>query len=114
MMGVWSFLKQFSYTKFIIVVDHDIDVKNWSDIMWAISTQMDFGRDVLKIHNTPIDYLDFASQEMELGSKIGFDATTKIPPETKRPWGKVIKQHSNILESFETKWAKHPIFKEFK
>ena len=114
MMGVWSFLKQFSYTKFIIVVDHDIDVKNWSDIMWAISTQMDFGRDVLKIHNTPIDYLDFASQEMELGSKIGFDATTKIPPETKRPWGKVIKQHSNILESFETQWAKHPIFKEFK
>ena len=87
MMGVWSFLRQFTYTKFVIVVDDDIDVKSWEDVMWAVTTRMDYCRDVTIIENTPIDYLDFASCEEGLGSKIGFDATNKVYPETKREWG---------------------------
>jgi 4-hydroxy-3-polyprenylbenzoate decarboxylase len=90
MMGIWSYLKQFSYTKFIIVVDDDINVRNWADVMWAVSTQMDFSRDVLYCTNTPIDYLDFASEQLELGAKMGFDATKKVFPETKNIWGKKI------------------------
>lgn len=90
MMGIWSYLKQFSYTKFIIVVDDDINVRNWADVMWAVSTQMDFSRDVLHCTNTPIDYLDFASEQLELGAKMGFDATKKVFPETKNIWGKKI------------------------
>lgn len=97
MMGIWSYLKQFSYTKFIIVVDDDINVKNWSDVIWAVSTQMDFTRDILHCYNTPIDYLDFASEQLELGAKIGFDATKKVFPETKNLWGRKIVPDKQIM-----------------
>ncbi len=80
MMGVWSFLRQFIYTKFVIVVDDDIDARDWKDVMWAISTRMDPARDINVIENTPIDYLDFASPVSGLGGKIGLDATNKWPP----------------------------------
>src|SRR4029450_2860413 len=85
MMGVWSYLRQFMYTKWVIVVDADIDARNWKDVMWAISTRMDPARDITLIENTPIDYLDFASPESGLGSKIGLDATDKLPPATHPP-----------------------------
>lgn len=111
MMGIWSFLKQFSYTKFIIVVDAKINVKSWVDVMWAISTQMDFGRDVLQCNNTPIDYLDFASNEVELGTKMGFDATTKIYPETKNVWGREIVQNTTIIEQVSQRWGNTKLFK---
>ena len=86
MMAVWSYLRQFMYTKWVIVVDDDINARDWKDVMWAISTRMDPARDVTMIENTPIDYLDFASPESGLGSKIGLDATNKLPPETHREW----------------------------
>ena len=87
MMGVWSYLRQFMYTKWVIVVDNDIDARDWKDVMWAVSTRMDPGRDITVIENTPIDYLDFASPVSGLGSKIGLDATNKLPGETNREWG---------------------------
>lgn len=87
MMAVWSFLRQFMYTKFVIVVDDDIDARSWTDVIWAISTNVDPARDVTMVENTPIDYLDFASPVSGLGSKMGIDATSKMPPETSRPWG---------------------------
>ncbi len=90
MLGIWSYLKQFMYTKWIIIVDQDINTRKWKDVVWAISTRMDPSRDVTILENTPIDYLDFASTEDGLGSKIGLDATNKIPPETKREWGSKI------------------------
>ena len=79
MMGVWSFLRQFMYTKFVIVVDDDVDTRNWEDVIWAITTRMDPARDTTMIENTPIDYLDFASPVSGLGSKMGMDATNKMP-----------------------------------
>ncbi len=87
MMGVWSYLRQFMYTKWVIVVDDDIDCRDWKDVMWAISTRMDPARDTTMIENTPIDYLDFASPVSGLGSKAGLDATNKWPEETNREWG---------------------------
>jgi 4-hydroxy-3-polyprenylbenzoate decarboxylase len=87
MMGVWSFLRQFMYTKWVIVVDDDIDARDWKDVMWAMSTRMDPARDITVVENTPIDYLDFASPESGLGSKIGLDATNKWPPETQPRMG---------------------------
>ena len=104
MMGVWSYLRQFTYTKFIIVVDDGIDARNWTDIIWAISTQVDPARDVTMIENTPIDYLDFASPEAGLGSKMGIDATTKLAPETKREWGKPIRMDDDIIKTVTEKW----------
>ena len=104
MMGVWSYLRQFTYTKFVIVVDDGIDARNWTDIIWAISTQVDPARDVTMIENTPIDYLDFASPEAGLGSKMGIDATTKIEPETKREWGKPIRMDDDIIKTVTEKW----------
>ncbi len=104
MMGVWSYLRQFIYTKFVIVVDDGIDARNWTDIIWAISTQVDPARDVTMIENTPIDYLDFASPEAGLGSKMGIDATTKLAPETKREWGKPICMDDNIIKTVTEKW----------
>src|SRR5258708_2425097 len=80
----------FMYTKWVIVVDDDIDARDWKDVMWALSTRMDPARDITLIENTPIDYLDFASPESGLGSKIGLDATNKWPPETRREWGRQI------------------------
>ncbi len=82
MLAVWSYLRQFMYTKWVIVVDDDIDARDWKDVMWAISTRMDPARDITLIEHTPIDYLDFASPQSGLGSKIGLDATNKLPPET--------------------------------
>jgi len=104
MMGVWSFLRQFVYTKWVIVVDDDIDARDWKDVMWAIATRMDPVRDITLIENTPIDYLDFASPEPELGGKIGLDATSKWPPETKRPWGRQIAMSADIVELVTRKW----------
>jgi 4-hydroxy-3-polyprenylbenzoate decarboxylase len=104
MMGVWSYLRQFVYTKFVIVVDHDIDARDWKDVMWAVSTNMDPARDITVVENTPIDYLDFASPESGLGSKIGLDATTKIPPETKRDWGRKIRMSEDVVEKVSRMW----------
>lgn len=121
MMGVWSFLRQFVYTKFVIVVDDDINARDWKDVMWAVSTRMDPARDITVIENTPIDYLDFASPESGLGSKIGLDATTKIPPETHRPWGKKIRMADEIVDMVSKKWSAYglpgsgkPIWPEWK
>ena len=107
MMGVWSFLRQFLYTKIVIVVDDDIDVKDWKDVMWAISTRMDPVRDTTLLENTPIDYLDFASPESGLGGKIGLDATNKIGPETNREWGTKIMMEKAIIERVDQKWSEY-------
>jgi len=105
MMGVWSFLRQFMYTKFVIVVDDDINARDWKDVMWAISTRMDPARDITVVEGTPIDYLDFASPESSLGGKIGLDATNKWPPETHREWGEKIRMDEDIVERVTRKWA---------
>jgi 4-hydroxy-3-polyprenylbenzoate decarboxylase len=105
MMGVWSFLRQFMYTKFVIVVDDDIDARNWEDVIWAISTRTDPIRDITLIDNTPIDYLDFASPVSGLGSKMGLDATNKLPGETTREWGGPIKMSAEVIDRIDTLWA---------
>ena len=105
MMGVWSFLRQFVYTKFVIVVDAGINTRDWKDVMWAVSTQMDPARDITVIENTPIDYLDFASPTPGLGGKIGLDATTKLYPETTREWGREIRMSEDIIKLVNDKWA---------
>jgi 4-hydroxy-3-polyprenylbenzoate decarboxylase len=107
MMGVWSFLRQFMYTKFVIVVDADINPRDWNDVIWAVSTNVDAARDTTLIENTPIDYLDFASPESGLGSKMGIDATTKIPPETHRPWGRQIRMTDAVIEDVTRKWQRY-------
>jgi len=104
MMAVWSYLRQFMYTKFVIVVDDDIDARNWQDVIWAVSTNVDPARDITVIENTPIDYLDFASPESGLGSKMGIDATAKIPPETNRDWGRKIRMTDDIIDEVTRKW----------
>jgi 4-hydroxy-3-polyprenylbenzoate decarboxylase len=105
MMGVWSFLRQFMYTKFVIVVDDDIDARNWEDVIWAISTRTDPIRDITLIDNTPIDYLDFASPVSGLGSKMGLDATNKMAGETTRVWGEPIKMSADVIEKIDRLWA---------
>jgi 4-hydroxy-3-polyprenylbenzoate decarboxylase len=105
MMGVWSFLRQFMYTKFVIVVDDDIDARNWEDVIWAISTRTDPMRDITLIDNTPIDYLDFASPVSGLGSKMGLDATNKMAGETTREWGEPIKMSAEVIDRIDTLWA---------
>ena len=104
MMGVWSFLRQFIYTKFVIVVDDDVDVRKWEDVIWAMTTRMDPSRDTLLIENTPIDYLDFASPVSGLGSKMGLDATNKWPGETNREWGKPIVMDEAIKKKVDELW----------
>jgi len=104
MMGVWSFLRQFMYTKFVIVVDDDINTRDWNDVMWAMTTRMDPGRDTTIIDNTPIDYLDFASPVSGLGSKIGFDATNKWQGETDREWGKPIVMDEAVKKRVDDIW----------
>ena len=104
MMAVWSYLRQFMYTKWVIVVDDDIDARDWKDVMWAVSTRMDPARDITVVENTPIDYLDFASPEPGLGAKVGLDATTKIGPETSRTWGTRIRMADEIVERVTGKW----------
>ena len=110
MMGVWSFLRQFMYTKFIIVLDDDVDVRNWEDVIWAMTTRMDPARDSVIIENTPIDYLDFASPVSGLGSKIGFDATVKFPGETSREWGRPISMSPEVKAKVDGIWEELGIF----
>ncbi|MCG7981958.1 MAG: 4-hydroxy-3-polyprenylbenzoate decarboxylase [Candidatus Thiodiazotropha lotti] len=104
MMGVWSFLRQFMYTKFVIVVDEDVNTRDWQDVIWAMTTRMDPARDTTMIENTPIDYLDFASPVSGLGSKIGFDATNKLPGETNREWGKPIVMSDTVKQRVDEIW----------
>jgi len=105
MMAVWSYLRQFMYTKFVIVVDHDIDARNWKDVVWAVATNADPSRDLTVITNTPIDYLDFASPEPGLGGKLGIDATAKLPPETTREWGRKIRMSDDVIDTVTRRWA---------
>ncbi|HEV7159195.1 MAG TPA: UbiD family decarboxylase [Caulobacteraceae bacterium] len=104
MMGVWSYLRQFMYAKWVIVVDDDVDARDWKDVMWAIATRMDPARDITVIEKTPIDYLDFASPESGLGGKIGLDATSKWPPETHREWGRPIRMDQGVIEAVTNRW----------
>lgn len=104
MLGAWSYLRQFMYTKWLIVVDDGVNARDWKDVMWAISTKMDPARDITVIENTPIDYLDFASPESGLGSKIGLDATDKWPPETKREWGEEIRMDQDVIDKIDRLW----------
>jgi 4-hydroxy-3-polyprenylbenzoate decarboxylase len=105
MFGVWSYLRQFMYTKFVIVVDEDIDARNWTDVVWALSTRVDPARDTVIIENTPIDYLDFASPVAGLGSKIGIDATSKWPGEVTRAWGRPIAMSAEVVARIDSIWA---------
>ena len=104
MMGAWSFLRQFMYTKFVIVTDDDIDIRNWQDVIWAMTTRMDPARDTVMIENTPIDYLDFASPVSGLGSKIGMDATNKWPGESTREWGSPITMDEAVKKKIDDLW----------
>ena len=101
MMGVWSHLRQFMYTKFIVVVDEDVDVRDWREVIWAMTTRMDPARDTMLVENTPIDYLDFASPVSGLGSKMGLDATSKWPGETSREWGRPIAMDAEVTKRVE-------------
>jgi 4-hydroxy-3-polyprenylbenzoate decarboxylase len=107
MMGVWSYLRQFMYTKYVIVVDADINARDWKDVIWAISTKSDPSRDLTILENTPIDYLDFASPESGLGGKLGIDATDKWPPETRREWGQEIRMDPDVVDEVTRKWASY-------
>ncbi|MEC8325519.1 MAG: 4-hydroxy-3-polyprenylbenzoate decarboxylase [Pseudomonadota bacterium] len=104
MMGVWSFLRQFMYTKFVIVCDDDVNARDWNDVIWAITTRMDPARDTTMIENTPIDYLDFASPVSGLGSKMGLDATNKWPGETDREWGEPIVMDDKVKQRVDEIW----------
>jgi 4-hydroxy-3-polyprenylbenzoate decarboxylase len=104
MFGVWSFLRQFMYTKFIVVVDDDVDIRDWKEVIWAITTRVDPIRDTTMVDNTPIDYLDFASPVSGLGSKMGIDATNKWPGETSREWGKTIAMDDEVKRRIDTVW----------
>ena len=114
MLGVWSFLRQFMYTKFVIVVDEDINTRDWKDVIWAMTTRMDPVRDTVLIENTPIDYLDFASPVSGLGSKIGFDATNKWPGETQREWGRPIQMDTAVKRRVDDLWQRLDILSDRK
>ncbi len=105
MMGIWSFLKQFMYTKFIIVTDDDINARDWKDVVWALTTRVDPRRDTLIVDDTPIDYLDFASPVAGLGAKMGIDATNKLPAETNRQWGSPISMDARVKARVDEIWA---------
>ncbi|HEX7047432.1 MAG TPA: 4-hydroxy-3-polyprenylbenzoate decarboxylase [Gammaproteobacteria bacterium] len=104
MLGIWSFLRQFMYTKFVIVTDDDVNIRDWKEVIWAMTTRMDPARDCTIIENTPIDYLDFASPVSGLGSKIGFDATNKWPGETNREWGTPIEMSQDVKDRVDAMW----------
>jgi 4-hydroxy-3-polyprenylbenzoate decarboxylase len=104
MFGIWSFLRQFMYTKMIIVVDHDINIRDWKEVIWALTTRVDPARDSTIIENTPIDYLDFASPVSGLGSKLGIDATDKWPAETSRQWGRPIAADPAVAARIAALW----------
>jgi 4-hydroxy-3-polyprenylbenzoate decarboxylase len=106
MFGIWSFLRQFMYTKFIVVVDDDVDVRDWKEVVWALTTRVDPARDTIIAQNTPIDYLDFASPVSGLGSKMGIDATNKWPGETTRRWGTIIAMDQQVKARVDQLWAK--------
>jgi 4-hydroxy-3-polyprenylbenzoate decarboxylase len=101
MFGLWSFLRQFMYTKFIVVTDDDVDIRNWQEVIWAITTRMDPVRDTTLVEHTPIDYLDFASPVSGLGGKMGLDATNKWPGETTREWGRTISMDAAVTARAE-------------
>ena len=105
MGGRWSFLRQFMYTKFIIVVDDDVDIRDWKEVIWAMTTRVDAARDTLIAENTPIDYLDFASPVAGLGSKMGLDATNKWPSETTREWGTPIAMDTAVKQRVDSLWS---------
>ena len=104
MFGVWSFLRQFMYTKFIVVVDEDVNIRDWKEVIWAITTRVDPLRDTVMVDNTPIDYLDFASPVSGLGSKMGIDATNKWPGETSREWGRTIAMSAEVKGKIDGIW----------
>jgi 4-hydroxy-3-polyprenylbenzoate decarboxylase len=106
MFGVWSFLRQFMYTKIVIVVDDDIDARSWQDVIWAVSTRVDPARDSVLVEATPIDYLDFASPVAGLGSKLGIDATSKWPGETERAWGRPIETDERVIRRIDELWPR--------
>lgn len=112
MMGLWSMLPQFSYTKLIIAVDPDINVCNWDDVMWALATRFDASRDVITLTDTPVDYLDFASPRSGLGGKLGLDATNKIGAETDREWGAVLKMSDDVIARVDAMWGELGLIKE--
>ena len=101
MFGVWSFLRQFMYTKFIVVTDDDVDIRDWKEVVWAMTTRVDPRRDTLIVESTPIDYLDFASPVAGLGGKMGIDATNKWPGETAREWGRPIAMDAAVAARAE-------------
>jgi 4-hydroxy-3-polyprenylbenzoate decarboxylase len=105
MFGVWSFLRQFMYTKFIIVTDDDVNVRDWKEVIWALTTRVDPARDTLLVERTPIDYLDFASPVSGLGSKMGIDATNKWAGETQREWGKPIAMDDRVKRRIDALWG---------
>jgi 4-hydroxy-3-polyprenylbenzoate decarboxylase len=105
MFGIWSFLRQFMYTKIVVVVDDDVDVRDWKEVIWALTTRVDAARDVTIVDNTPIDYLDFASPVSGLGSKMGIDATNKWPVETARTWGRPIAMEAGVKKRVDELWA---------
>ena len=105
MFGIWSYLRQFTYTKFVIVTDDDINVRDWKDVIWAMTTRMDPARDTLVVENTPIDYLDFASPQPSLGGKLGLDATNKWPGETDRTWGRPIAMSEAVKKRVDELWG---------
>jgi 4-hydroxy-3-polyprenylbenzoate decarboxylase len=105
MLGVWSYLRQFMYTKFVIDTDDDIDARDWNDVIWAISTRVDPARDLTILENTPIDYLDFASPESGLGSKLGIDATDKWPGESHREWGRKVRMEQGVIDLVSRRWT---------
>jgi 4-hydroxy-3-polyprenylbenzoate decarboxylase len=105
MMGFWSLLPQFAMTKMVIVVDDDIDVRNWPDVVWAMATRMDPGRDLVVVTDTPMDALDFASPQPGLAGKLGIDATVKIGPETSREWGRPLRMSRDIAEQVERRFG---------
>jgi 4-hydroxy-3-polyprenylbenzoate decarboxylase len=105
MFGIWSFLRQFMYTKFVVVTDEDVNIRNWEDVIWAMTTRMDPARDTTLVENTPIDYLDFASPVSGLGSKMGLDATNKWPGETSREWGVPISMSEEVKSRVDTLWG---------
>lgn len=104
MLGLWSMLPQFSYTKLVIIVDADIDPRDWAQVMWAVATRADASRDLVTLSNTPIDYLDFASPQPGLGGKLGIDATNKLPPETGREWGRVLAMDPAVSARVDALW----------
>jgi 4-hydroxy-3-polyprenylbenzoate decarboxylase len=104
MFGVWSFLRQFMYTKFVVVVDDDVNTRDWKDVIWAMTTRMDPVRDTTLVENTPIDYLDFASPISGLGGKMGMDATNKMPGETNREWGTPIVMDAEVKARVDAMW----------